>query len=344
MSEIERIDTIGNVKRYLPAYMFGYIVPVVIGESPDMRSIQNDIAIRLTGNRLVEDTGSKIGLTCPLPNGLKLLLTSRYSDICEQIAINVHSVHVKVNVLEKQEAEDFFFHNTNVAKEDAELYATGCEIVKRYGYLPLAIHIIGKHLHSKEQYLWKTTLLRLDANDPDLNVQKAIKVSYDYIQPQVDKEVLLLCGLFPDDSHKQIEVLTRYAWGLNLFDGVSTLVDVRNRIRTCVRNLINANLLINNDDIVGCVKMHDLVRAFVLDVVSERDRSWIIKHGNVTQLARRDESCKRMSLTCMGMSEFPQDFKYPNLSLLQLMNGDFPLKFPEDFYENMKSLQITLPL
>ncbi|KAL8245702.1 hypothetical protein R6Q59_006918 [Mikania micrantha] len=211
--------------------MFAYIVPVVIGETPDMRSIQNDIAVRLTGKQLLEKTESeradglckrfknilevkkkrilvtlddvwpgkielsKIGLTCPLPNGLKLLLTSRYSDICEQIAINAHSVHVEVNVLEKQEAEDFFFHNTNVSKEDTELYETGCEIVKRCGYLPLAIHIIGKHLRSKTQYLWKTTLLRLDANDPELNVQKTIKVSYDFIQPQVDKEVLLLCVL-----------------------------------------------------------------------------------------------------------------------------------------------------
>ncbi|KAL8245638.1 hypothetical protein R6Q59_006854 [Mikania micrantha] len=86
--------------------------------------------------------------------------------------------------------------------------------------------------------------------------------------------------------------------------------------------------------------MHDLVLAFVLGVVSKSDRAWIIKHGDVTKLAGREESCKRISLTCKGMSKFPQDFKYPNLSLLQLMNGDFSLKFQEDFYGNMKNLQV----
>ncbi|KAJ0617001.1 hypothetical protein HanRHA438_Chr02g0095071 [Helianthus annuus] len=53
-----------------------------------------------------------------------------------------------------------------------------------------------------------------------------------------------------------------------------------------------------------------------------------------------NKSCKRISLTCMGMSEFPRDFKYPDLSFIQLMDGDQSLKFPEDFYASMENLKV----
>ncbi|KAL8245681.1 hypothetical protein R6Q59_006897 [Mikania micrantha] len=338
--------------------MFDYIVPVVIGRTPNMCSIQNDIALRIAGKGLVEATKSEranslckkiknilevekkrilvilddvwekielkeIGLTSPLSNGLKLLLTSRDSDICKQIAVSAHSVTnvVEVDVLKEEEARNLFFSITNVSEED-DRYAIGCKIVEKCGRLPIAINIIGTTLHSREKDAWNDKLRRLNNNDVDRDVQEVIKISYEYIEKEDDKEVLLLCGLFLEDSDIRIEDLTRYAWGLNLFKGVSTLGDARDSTKTCVGNLLNAHLLKNSDDEVGCVKMHDLVFAFVLGIVSKRDNSWIIKPGDVTQLAGREESCKR-------------------LSFLQIMSGDLSPKFPEDFYENMKKLQVV---
>ncbi|KAD7476962.1 hypothetical protein E3N88_00098 [Mikania micrantha] len=356
--------------------MFGYIVPVVIGRTPNMHSIQNDISIRLKGKGLEEMTKDEranslcekfkhilevekkrilvtlddvwkkielkdIGLTSPLPNGLKLFLTSRESDICRQIAVSAHSHNsfkvVEVEVLTEEEAQHLFFKITNVSKEDNR-YDIGCQIVEKCSHLPLAINIIGTALQSQEMHVWNYKLQRLNKNNIDHDLQEVIKISYEY-RDKEDKEILLLCGLFPEDYDIRIEDLTRYAWGLNLFEGVSTLGGARDSTRTCVGNLINAHLLINSNK-HGCVRMHDLVLYFVLNVVSKSDRAWIINHGDVTQLAGREESCKKMSLTCMDMSEFPQDFKYPNLSFLQLMNGESSLKFPYDFYENMKNLQV----
>ncbi|KAL8245650.1 hypothetical protein R6Q59_006866 [Mikania micrantha] len=362
---MEQLRMVANDKN-----MFDYIVPVVIGRTPNMYHIQNDIAVRLAGKGLVEATISEraenlckkiknilevekkrilvilddvwekielkeIGLTSPLSNGLKLLLTSRLSDICKQIAVSACSTFekVEVDVLEEEEAQNFFFINTNISEED-DRYDIGCKIVEKCGRLPLAIKIIGTALHSQTKPIWKTTLRCLENNRIDDIVQEVIKISYEYLKHE-DKEVLLLCGLFPEDYDIRIEDLTRNAWGLNLFEGVSTLGDARDSTKTCVHNLITAHLLINSYEQVGCVKMHDLVHAFVLGVVSKSDRAWIINHSDVTQLAAKEEmmreSCKRMAA---------QDFKYPNLSLLQLMKGEFSLKFPDDFYENMKSLQV----
>ncbi|MFS8008211.1 putative P-loop containing nucleoside triphosphate hydrolase, leucine-rich repeat domain superfamily [Helianthus anomalus] len=354
--------------------MFDWIVKVVIGNNPNILTIQNDIAL-CTGEvlpeatkdaraellcrrfkKILENGATKIlvilddvwekvelkdiGLTSPLPNGVRLLITSRDSNICTQIAASVDLVLqlVRVDVLEEAEAQSLFSQITGLLKEDDyDLYQIGCDIVKKCGFLPLAIKLIGMTLKSQENFVWRNTLNRLKNNDFDINVQEIIKISYEHIKDEEDKEIFLHCGLFPEDYDIPIEHLTRYAWGLNLLKNVSTLSEARDRTYTCVRNLINANLLINSDHL-GCVKMHDLVLAFVLGRVSKGNPSWIINHSDISKWDRNklSESCRNISLTCRGMSEFPRDFKDLNPSLLQLMHGDSPLKFPNDFSENLE--------
>ncbi|GKF56466.1 NB-ARC domains-containing protein, partial [Tanacetum coccineum] len=73
------------------------------------------------------------------------------------------------------------------------------------------------------------------------------------------------------------------------------------------------------------------------------DGCWIIHHDDFSKLSEANnmsQSCKQISLTCKGMSEFPSEFKFPNLSLLKLMHGNESLRFPPDFYEGMKKLQV----
>ncbi|KAF5767109.1 putative P-loop containing nucleoside triphosphate hydrolase, leucine-rich repeat domain superfamily [Helianthus annuus] len=357
--------------------LFDYIVKVVIGRDPNMQNIQNDIALYLGGEGLLEATqtfradnlctkfktilekGKKkilvilddvwekvnlqdIGLTSPLPEGVKLLLTSRNSNICKQIAADARSTfqEVIIDVLEEAEAKKFFFEITEVLEDDHDKYLTGCNIVKKCGCLPLAIKLIASTLKSQEDYVWSDTLNRLNNNDLDDNVKEIVKISYEYIKDE-NKEIFLLCGLFPEDANIPIEDLMRYAWGLKLFKKVPTLKEARQRTYTCVSKLINANLLISSDH-VRCVKLHDIVLAFVLGEVSKEYYACLINHGDVSKWDEDEigESCKKISLTCRGLKHFPRHFKYPNLSLLQLMHGDESLKFSENFYENMENLEV----
>ncbi|KAJ0762622.1 putative P-loop containing nucleoside triphosphate hydrolase, leucine-rich repeat domain superfamily [Helianthus annuus] len=361
--------------------LFKWIAKSVVGQNPNMLSVQNDIAAYLkdcdlpNASKLVraehltktiaklsednekvliilDDVWKKIelkdiGLTSPLPKGVKLLLTSRYSDICKQVAVDANSdlQEVKVDVLEEAEAHKFFSGITGVLEEhDPEKYQIGCRIAKKCGYLPLAIKHIASTLKSEEEiFVWRDTLTkRLKNNRDDENVQEIIKISYERLEKDEEcKAIFLHCGLFPEDANISKEDLTRHAWGLKLLNDVSTFREARDRTKTCVQKLINANLLINGD-LVGCVKMHDLVLAFVLGIVSNGDSSWIINHGDVSKWGRDEinKSYDKMSLRCTGLSEFPREFKYPNLSLLLLMNGDESLKFSENFYENMEHLQV----
>ncbi|KAJ0617025.1 putative P-loop containing nucleoside triphosphate hydrolase, leucine-rich repeat domain superfamily [Helianthus annuus] len=357
--------------------MFDFFVKVTLGRNPNMLSIQNDIAVCIGGEGLREETVTAradslrrkfekkleedkkkilvilddvwgkveikdIGLTSPLPKGVKLLLTSRDSKVCTLIADTSLLQVVRVNVLSDAEAQNFLSKYTGVSIEhDQDRFQIGCDIVKKCGNLPLAIKLIGTTLKSQENYVWRDTLNRLKNHDLDDNVQEIIRISYEYVRKDEDKEIFLHCSLFPEDSDIQIEDLVRHGWGLKLFKNVSTLSEARDRTNTCVRNLVNANLLMDSERL-GCVKMHDLVLAFVLERVSKGDLNWIVNHGDVSTWSRDEmnKSCKRISLTCMGMSEFPRDFKYPDLSLIQLMDGGLSLEFPEDFYASMENLKV----
>nr|XP_043631480.1 probable disease resistance protein At1g15890 [Erigeron canadensis] len=215
--------------------------------------------------------------------------------------------------MEESEANDFFFQISEVS--NPELRDIGAKIVRKCGFLPLAIKLIATNFISQNKSVWRDTLHRLNKNDLHKNLQS--------------------------DFNIPIEDLTRYAWGLKLLNEVPTLGIARDRTKTCVLNLKNANLLMDSD-YSECVKMHDLVLVFVVAKVSKGDHPWLINHNDVSNWSRAEmsESCRRISLTCMGMSKFPGDFNYPNVSLLRLMNGDESLKFAEDFYEKMENLQV----
>jgi len=351
---------------------FNWIVKVVIGQMMNTFSVQKELA-EYTGIPLTE-TGTSaradrlcerfrkisekkekvlvilddvwgvfqlkdIGLS-PLPSGFKLLLTSRYENICKQIAVGYSDLNVvRVDVMKKLEAQNFFWQIIGVSKQyDEELNGIGNDIVRRCGFLPLAIQLIATTLKFQEKSAWRDTHRQLKNNNLAANVEEIIKISYDYIKEEEEKAIFLLCGLFPDDFNIPIEELTRYAWGLQLLNQVSTLGEARDRTKTCVQNLRSANLLIDSD-YIECVKMHDLVLAFVLDKVFKGDHPWIINHGDISKWGM-SESCKKISVTCTDMFEFPREFKYPNASLLRLMDGDKSLRFSEDFYGRMKNLEV----
>ncbi|GKB95752.1 disease resistance protein-like protein, partial [Tanacetum coccineum] len=190
--------------------VFGWIVKVVIGQKINTFSIQQTVAeyigqsltetsktaradrLRITFEKMSQE-GKKvlvilddvwemvelndIGLS-PLPTGFKLLLTSRNETICTQIAVEANNLDykvVKVDVMEESEANNFFRQITGVSEEsDPVLSEIGNEIVKRCGFLPLAIKLIATTLKSEEIFVWRDTLKRLKKSDLDKNVQEII--------------------------------------------------------------------------------------------------------------------------------------------------------------------------
>ncbi|PWA76310.1 NB-ARC domains-containing protein [Artemisia annua] len=289
--------------------MFNWIVVVVIGNTPNLLAIQKAIAVQ-TGEALTE-TDETLMATC---------LSKRFEVFSDR----------KERSLE-EEARDFFCQIAGISAEhDRDLYRIGCDIVKKCGCLPLAIKIIAANVkYEKKRSVWKHTLKCSKKNNDVLEI---VDMSYKNLEREEDKAIFLLCGLFPEDSNIPIEDLTRYAWGLKLLEQVSTMEDARESTETSVSNLKNKYLLMDGDsDDNECVKLHDLVLAFVVSTVSKGggDGCWIIHHDDFSKWSEdvtMSQSCKRISLACnevlsfanSGITILPSTFE--NLKKLRLLD------------------------
>ncbi|XP_052624730.1 probable disease resistance protein At4g27220 [Lactuca sativa] len=366
---MQRLKKIAEEKK-----MFKFIVEVVIGEKTDPISIQEAISYYLSvelseknksvranklrrGFKAKSDGGKNkflivlddvwqsvdledIGLS-PFPNqcvDFKVLLTSRDRNVCTMMGVEGNSI-LHVGLLIDSEEHRLFLQF--VETSDHELHKIGEDIVKKCCGLPISIKTMACTLRDKSKDAWKDALFRLEHHDIENVASKVFKTSYENLQDDETKSTFLLCGLFPEDFNIPTEELVRYGWGLKLFKKVYTIREARTRLNTCIERLIHTNLLLESVD-VRWVKMHDLVRAFVLGMYSKVEHASIVNHGNTLEwhVDDTDDSYKRLSLTCKSMSEFPRDLKFPNLMILKLIHGDKFLRFPQDFYEGMGKLQV----
>ncbi|KAJ9542287.1 hypothetical protein OSB04_028793 [Centaurea solstitialis] len=283
-----------------------------------------------------------IGLS-PLPNqgvDFKVLLTSRDRGVCTMMGVELNSI-LDVKVIENSEAYNFFLQFVKASDDDNDLdldsREIGEDIAIRCHGLPIAIKTIARTLKGKSKCVWEDTRSRIENKNVDGAVHQVFDISYNNLHDEETRSTLLLCCLFPEDFDTPTEELVRYGWGLRIFKKVDTIRKARNRLDTCIERLIHANLLIQSEE-VGHVKMHDLVRAFVLDLCTEGEHASVVGDMSKWPAKPLSEFCKRISLTCAGTFEFPRDRKYPNLLLLKLMHGE--KSFPKEFYGEMKKLEV----
>ncbi|KAL4579065.1 hypothetical protein LXL04_015200 [Taraxacum kok-saghyz] len=354
--------------------MFKYIIPLDIGEKAELINIQKTVASYLgidlndknksvraeilrQGFKAKSDGGktkffivlddvwksidlNDIGLS-HLPNqgvDFKVLLTSRDKEVCEDMGVKVDSI-LNMKLLIESEAQSLFYQISEPS--DPQLYKIGEKIVRKCGGLPIAIKTMACTLKHKRKDAWNDAVSRLEYHDVDY-VNEVFKMSYESLQGEEIKSIFLLCGLYPVEFDIPIEDLVRYGWGLKLFKKVYTIREARNRIKTCIKRLIDTNLLMQSDG--RCVKMHDIVLAFVLDMFSKAEQASIVNHRSTygwPESGMDESSCKRISITCKNMINIPIDLKFPNLSILKLMHGDKYLTFPQDFYREMENLYVV---
>nr|GEY21066.1 NB-ARC domains-containing protein [Tanacetum cinerariifolium] len=252
-----------------------------------------------------------IGLS-PLPTGFKLLLTSRNETICTKIAVEANSDFkvVKVDVMEESEANNFFCQITDVSEEsDPVLNEMGNQIVKRCGFLPLAIKLIATTLKSQENFVWRDTLNRLKKSDLDENVQEIIEISYTFILEEDVKAIFLLCGLFPEDSNIPVEDLTRYAWGLKLLKEVPTL---------------------------GCVDL--LIDEGVF-------KSLVFTDANFNELAQCSRNLSALEIEFFENKAQPKNMSFKKLERFRISVGSAgEIEYSEENSKSMHSFENTLNL
>ncbi|XP_050277956.1 disease resistance protein At4g27190-like [Quercus robur] len=171
-------------------------------------------------------------------------------------------------------------------------------------------------------------------------VYKSIKMSYEFLQSNEAKSLLLLCSLHGEDDDIKVEDLLRYGVGWGLFDNVDTIEGARCRVHSLVERLKDSSLLLDGDD-NGTVKMHDVIRDVVINIASEEKHMFTIRTAIELQNLSKREDAVAISLPYINdNSELPNQFEYSKLELLLLFDQKIDFSIPDSFFEELKDLKV----
>ncbi|RHN50203.1 putative winged helix-turn-helix DNA-binding domain, leucine-rich repeat domain, L [Medicago truncatula] len=289
-------------------------------------------------------------------SGSRIIITTRDKHILSR---NRVSQVFKMKHLDENESIELFswhaFKNATPTKDFAEISR---DVVEYSGGLPLALEVLGSYLLDRSVIEWQCVLEKL-RRIPNNQVQKKLKISYDALNEDIEKEIFLniACFFIDMDTNDVTHILN----GCGLFAeiGISILIE---------RSLVT----VDAKDRLG---MHDLLRDMgreiireespevfeercrlwfhedVLDVLSKQTGTKSIK-GLALKLPRANAKClstkafkemtTRLRLLQLDGVKLDGDFEILSRNLRWLCWNGFPLThIPTDFYrESLVSIEL----
>ncbi|XP_058755507.1 disease resistance protein RUN1-like [Vicia villosa] len=287
--------------------------------------------------------------------GSRIIITTRDKHILRGLRVDKVCA---MKVMDKNESIELFslnaFKQPSPKKQFAEISR---KIVEYCGGLPLALEVLGSYLFERGVRDWKCVLEKIKII-PNDQVQRKLKISYDGLNDDTEKEIFLdiACFFIGMDRNDVIQILN--ACGLFAEIGISVLVE---------RSLVT----VDDKNKLG---MHDLLRDMgreiirekspkepeersrlwlhedVLDVLSDRNGTKAIE-GLVLKLPIASSKCfstkafkkmKRLRLLQLAGVKLDGDFEYLSRNLRWLCWNGFPLTcIPSDFYQgNIVSMEL----
>ncbi|XP_027175361.1 disease resistance protein RPS2-like [Coffea eugenioides] len=357
--------------------LFDEVAMATVSQSPDKRNVQDQLAEQLRmeishqtdlprAERLytrlinsdkrilviLDDIWKEVDLkSLGIPvkgecKSLKVILTSRFSDVCRGMGAEIF----EVKVLPKKEAWHLFKEVAEIS-DDSALSGVAKQVAEECKGLPLAIVVVAKALksnHTPESWdhalrqLQEYTIRELEG-DEDL-VFSRIKFSYDYLKSAETKSLLLLCCLFPEDYSIPIECLVRYGKGLELFQDIENLRNVRDKVDLLVDELKSSCLLLNDGEKEDFVKLHDVVRDACLSIASKAEHEFLVSNSGLGE----KNSYTAISLISQLVNHdlLPFCKEYPKLRLLRMaFQSELgvrlrKLDLPQDSFVGMEALRV----
>ncbi|KAJ0088135.1 hypothetical protein Patl1_33132 [Pistacia atlantica] len=367
--------------------IFKEVVMATVSQTPNFRNIQGQLAdfLGLTfteeteegraqrlSSRLSKSNNSliilddvweefnfeeKIGV--PLSKGCKMLLTSRYRNVC---TYREYQLLIPLNVLEEDEGVTLLKRQAGIDDDSVSLNTLATEIAKECGGLPLALVTTGRYLRGKKGIeIWEEVCEKLKkskledlclVNSTERGVYASLKLSYDYLRGEKIRLCFLMCSLFPEDFEIPLEDLVRIGVGLDLYEGVSSIEEARRDLRLIVEELKALGLLLDAYE-KEFVRMHDIVRDVCLWITSKGENIFMSKiRMDLTQLTREKgwKQYTAISLLENKLEELSVRLVCPKLKIL-LLGGEKQwlynydksklLKVSDECFEEMKALEVV---
>ncbi|XP_050940938.1 probable disease resistance protein At4g27220 isoform X2 [Cucumis melo] len=364
--------------------LFDEVVTSTISQTPDIKRIQGQLGDKLglkfdqeteEGRALMlqkrlkmerrifivlDDVWKQIDLeTIGIPSiedqlGCKILFTSRdfsvlFNDMCADEIF-------EIKVLQEDETWRLFKKMGGEIVETSDLRSIAVEIARECARLPIAITTLAKTLRNKPLSIWKDALTQLKnpvvVNIRGMNekVYSSLKLSYDQLDCEEAKLLLLLCSMFPEDCIiNNVEHLHVYAMGMGFLYGVDTVTQARHRITKLVDDLISSSLLLkeSTDGLGECVRMHDLIRDLAILIASKDDhiRTLSFSKGLDESWPEKEMSGDHtvVYLNVEGLCNPPKKLMLPKVQLL-VLHGPLLLdryELSKTFFQETKELKIV---
>ncbi|KAL7235600.1 hypothetical protein ACSBR1_018986 [Camellia fascicularis] len=196
-------------------------------------------------------------------SGSKIIVTTRNERLLK--AHEVCELH-KVKELDDNESLQLFSWHAFEQDHPLEAYVEHSKrVIEHCGGLPLALQVLGCSLSRKDVNVWESALQKLKAI-PDNQILKKLRISYDSLDDDHDKDLFLdiACFFIEKDRNYMLTILK----GCDFYTGVG----IQNLINKCLITIDNRDRLM----------MHQLLRDMGREVIrqespeepGERSRLW----------------------------------------------------------------------
>ncbi|XP_073262622.1 uncharacterized protein [Populus alba] len=285
--------------------------------SEELRKKQKWILVLddLWNNFELQEVGIPVSL-----KGCKLILTTRSETVCHGIACN-HKIQVKR--LFKGEAWTLLKENLGHDITLSEVEGIAKAIARECAGLLLGIITVAESLRGVDDlHQWRNTLNKLKESEfRDTEVFKLLRFSYDRLGDLALQQCLLYRALFPENDMIEREELIGYLIDEGIIKGKRSRGDTFGEGHTMLNRLENVFLLegaTSMEDDSRCVKMHDLIRDMVIQILLENSPGMVKAGAQLPDAEEWTENLTRVSLMQNEIVEIPSSHSpmCPNLSTL----------------------------
>ncbi|KAJ6885387.1 hypothetical protein NC651_026112 [Populus alba x Populus x berolinensis] len=176
-----------------------------------------------------------IGMQNWLCKGSKIIVTTRNKGLFS--ANDIEWVRCKIEPLDDEKSLELFSWNAFGQADPVDGFVEDSwRIVRHCNGLPLALGVIGSSLSGKGREIWESALQQIEVI-PNFEVQKVLRISYDFLDGDYPKNLFLdiACffnGMDVDDAIRILDGLDKGArFGIdNLIDKCLVEIDIHQRL------------------------------------------------------------------------------------------------------------------